>query len=107
VDVREKLLERAMQHRPSPHDGLAARLEEEADRHQLEVVLDRRHDQVVDGDRPLPDAEDVRDRMAVNFRVEHADAVAEPGEGNREVCGERRLPHAALAARDRQHAAVG
>ena len=37
VDVREELLERAVQHRAAPHDGRVV-VEEEADRHQLQVV---------------------------------------------------------------------
>ena len=82
-------------------------VEEEADRHELQVVLHRRHDQLVHGDRPLPDAENVRDRVAVDVGVEHADAVAELRERDREVRGQRRLADAALAARDREHAAVG
>jgi hypothetical protein len=64
VDVRQELLEGAVEHRPAPHHGLVAALEEEADRHQLQVVLHRRHDQLVHGTRPLADAEDVRDRVA-------------------------------------------
>ncbi len=107
VDVGEELLERAVEHRPAPHHRLVAALEEEADRHQLQVVLHRRHDQLVHRDRSLPDAEHVRDRVPVDVRVEHADAVAELRERDREVRGERRLADAALAAGDREHAAVG
>ena len=40
VDVREELLERAVQHRPAPHDGRVV-VEEEADRHQLQVPARR------------------------------------------------------------------
>jgi len=49
----------------------------------------------------------VRDRVAVDVRVEHANAVAELREDDREIRGKRRFAHAALAARDREHAAVG
>ena len=38
VDVLEELLERAVQHRPAPHQRLVV-VDEEADRHQLQVVL--------------------------------------------------------------------
>jgi hypothetical protein len=107
VDVGEELLERAVQHRAAPHHGLVAALEEEADRHELQAVLDGRHDQIVHGDRPLPDAEHVRDRVPVDVRVEDAHPVAGLRERDREVRRERRLAHAALAARDREHAAVG
>ena len=50
-------------------------VEEEADRHQLQVVLDRRDDHLVDEHRLLVDAEHVRDRMAVDVGVENADAA--------------------------------
>ena len=63
-------------------------VEEEADRHQLQVVRDRRHDHLVDDDGLLPDAEHVRDRVAVDVRVEHADLAAERGERRGEVDGQ-------------------
>ena len=44
----QELLERAVQHRPAPHHGLVV-VEEEADRHQLQLVRDRRDDHPVDG----------------------------------------------------------
>ena len=40
VDVREELLERAVQHRAAPHDWRVV-VEEEPDRHHLQVALDR------------------------------------------------------------------
>ena len=81
-------------------------VEEEADRHQLQAVLHRRDDHLVDRDRLLVDAEDVRDRVPVDVGVEDADALAELRERDGEVRGEGRLADAALAARDRDHAAV-
>ena len=51
-------------------------VEEEADRHQLQVVLHRRDDHLVDEHGLLADAEHVRNRMAVDVRVEHADLLA-------------------------------
>jgi hypothetical protein len=105
VHVREELLQRAVQHRPAPHHRLVA-VEEEPDRHQLQVVLHRRDDHLVDRDRLLADAEDLRNRVAVDIGVEHADPVTELRERDREIRGERRLADAALAARDGDHAAV-
>ena len=106
VHVGEELLERPVQHRPAPHHRRVV-LEEEADRHQLEVAAHGRHDHLVDDDRPLVDAEHVRDRVAVDVGVEDADALAEAGERRGEVDRERRLADAALAARDRDHARAG
>ena len=104
VDVREELLERLVEHRPAPHDRRVL-LEEEADRHQLQVAANRRHDHLVDRDRLLVDAEHVRDRVAVDVAVEHADLLAERGQRVREVGGERRLPDPSLARRDRDRRA--
>ena len=74
VHVGEELLERAMQHRAAPHHRGVV-VEEETDRHQLEVVLHRRDDHLVDEHRLLADAEHVRDRMSVDVRVEDADLL--------------------------------
>ena len=52
MHVGQELLERFMQHRPAPHHRLVV-VEEEADRHQLQVVLDGRNDHLVDGDGTL------------------------------------------------------
>ena len=71
VDVLQKLLERAMQHRAAPHHRLVV-VEEEPDRHQLQIVRDGRDDHLVDHHRLLADAEHVRDRVAVDVRVEDA-----------------------------------
>ena len=76
VDVGEELLERLVQHRPAPHDRRVL-LEEEPDRHELEVAANGRHDHLVDGDRLLVDAEHVRDRVPVDVAVEDADLLAE------------------------------
>ncbi len=103
VHVREKLLERAMQHRPAPHHRLVV-VEEEADRHQLHVVLHRRHDHLVHGDRLLVDAEQVRDRVSVDVGVEDPDAQPVARERRREVRRDRRLADAALPRAHREHA---
>ena len=55
VDVLQELLERPVQHRAAPHHRLVV-VEEEADRHQLQVVRDRRDDHLVDDHRLLVDA---------------------------------------------------
>ena len=75
VDVLQELLERAVQHRPAPHQRLVV-VDEEADRHQLQVVRDRRDHQPVDEHRLLVDPEHVRDRVAVDVGVEDADPAA-------------------------------
>ena len=102
VHVGEELLERAVQHRPTPHDRRVL-LEEEADRHQLQVAAHRRHDHLVDDDRALCDAQHERDRVAVDVGVENSCSQTEPVERCREVDGQRRLADSALAARDREH----
>ena len=93
VDVGEELLERPVQHRPAPHDRRVL-VEEEPDRHELQIAADRRDDHLVDRDRLLVDAEHVRDRVPVDVAVEDPDLLAEPGERVREVHGQRRLPDA-------------
>ena len=99
VHVREELLERLVQHRAAPHDRRVL-LEEEADRHELEVAANRRDDHLVDRDRLLVDAEHVRDRVAVDVAVENADLLAERRQRVGEIRRERRLADATLAGRD-------
>ena len=103
VNVREELFERAVEHRPAPHHGSVV-VEEVADRDQLQPAPDRRHDHLVDDDRALMDPQHVRDRVAVDVRIDHADLLPEPVERCCKVDRERRLADAALAARDRDHA---
>ena len=67
-----------MEHRPAPHQRLVV-VEEEPDRHQLQVVLDGRDHQPVDEHRLLPQAEHVRHRVSVDVGVEHADLMSERG----------------------------
>ena len=85
-------------------------VEEEADRHDLEVAADGRDDHrplaAVDRDGPLMDAEHVRDRVAVDVGVENARLLPERRERRGEVRRERRLADAALAARDGEHPRV-
>ena len=105
VNVGEELLERTMEHRAAPHHRLVA-VEEEADRHELQAVLDRWDDHLVDRDRLLVDVQDVRDRVPVDVGVEDADALAQLRERDAEVRGERGLADPALAGGDRDDAAV-
>ena len=72
VHVLQELLERAVEHRPPPHQRRVV-VDEEPDRHQLQIVLDRRDHQLVDQHRLLADPEHVRDRVAVDVGVEDAD----------------------------------
>ena len=102
VHVREELLERPMEHRPAPHHRLVV-VQEEADGHELQVVLHRRDDHLVHEHGLLMNAEDMRDRVAVHVRVEHADALADSSQRDREVRRQRRLADAALAAADGKH----
>ena len=99
VDVGEELLERAVEHRAAPHDG-AVGVEEEPDRHHLQLVGDRRHDHLVDHHRPAGHAQHARDRVAVDVGVDHADLGAVRGQRGRQVRRQRRLADAALAGRD-------
>ena len=84
---------------PAPHDRRVV-VEEEADRHDLQVAAHRRDDHLVDDDRPLGDAEHRRDRKAVDVGIEHARPLAQLGERGSQVRGERRLADTALPAHD-------
>ena len=72
VDVGEELLQRAVQHRPAPDDGLVAR-GEHADRDDLHAVGVGRHDHLLDLGRAAAHAEHARDRVAVDVGVDDAD----------------------------------
>ena len=64
-----------------------------------------RHDHLVDDDRALVDPEHVRDRVAVDVRVEHARPAGRAGESAAaRFDGERGLADTALAAGDSDHA---
>ena len=92
-----------MQHRAAPHHRCVV-LEEEPDRHQLQVATHGRHDHRVDDDRALLHAEHVRDRVAVDVGVENTHALAGRAQRRGQVRRQRRLADAALARRDRKHA---
>ena len=100
VDVLEELRERLVEHRPAPDDG-GVLLHEEADRHDLHAVVLERQDLAVGRDlRAAADVEHARDRVAPDVGVEDADLLALRRERHREVGGDRRLAHAALAGAD-------
>ena len=104
VDVREELLERAVQHRAAPHHRARCR----RGRTRSTSASGRRAPAARSSCRRRPgrwlDAEHVRDRVAVDVGVEHADPLAPGGERRGEVRGQRRLADAALAGGDREHA---
>ena len=103
VHVGEELLERLVQHRAAPDDGLVF-AREEAHRDQRDAVGLGRDDHVVDDGRRAVDAEHARHREAPHVGVDGGDRVAALRERDREVGGDRRLADAALARRDREHA---
>ena len=102
VHVGQKLFQRAVQHRAAPGDGAVA-LHEEADRHHLHAVRDRRDHQLVHCHRPLRDAQHARHRVAVDVGVDHAHLGAAQRQRGGQVRGQRRLADAALAGGDRDH----
>ena len=63
----------------------------------------RRHDHLVNGHGPLVDAEQVRNRIAVDVGVEDAGPAIEGRERSGQVRRQRRLADAALAAGDGEH----
>ena len=101
VDVGEELLERLVQHRAPPDDGLALG-HEVADRDAAHAPLLGRQQHLVDDDRVAVGAEHAGDREAVDVGVDHADRVAPLGERDGEVGGDRGLADAALAGGDEQ-----
>ena len=102
VDVGEELLERLVEHRTTPDDRLVL-LGEEAHRDAAHAVGLGRHEHAVEDDRRAAHTEHPRDREAPDVGVDHRDALATSGEGDRQVRGDRRLADAALARGDEQH----
>jgi hypothetical protein len=70
---------------------------------QRDAVGLGRHDHLVEQHRRPVDAEHARDRESPDVGVDYPDALAAPREGDRQIGGDRRLAHAALARRDQQH----
>ena len=101
--VTEELLQRPVEHRSAPDDGLVAG-HKHPDRNDLHLVRDGRQDHVVDLGRALLDPEHPRDREAVDVSVDDADPQALLGQGRREVDGDRRLADATLAGGHGIHA---
>jgi hypothetical protein len=89
-----------VEHRPAPDDGRVL-LHEEADRHDLHAVVLERQDLAVGRDLRAPaDVEHARDRVPPDVGVEDADLLALRRKRRRQVGGDRRLAHAALAGAD-------
>ena len=72
VHVGEELLERLVQHRAAPHDGLVLP-GEEAHRDERHTVGVGRHDHIVDHRRRPVDAEHARHREAPHVGVDGRD----------------------------------
>src|SRR5699024_5902553 len=95
-DVAEELLDRAVQHRATPHDrGVVAH--KVADGDQLHAVRLQRHDHFIDLVRPVGAAHHVRDGVTVDIGVDHADLQATALQGDRQVHGSGGLAHTTLA----------
>ena len=99
--VGEELLERLVQHRATPDDGLALG-HEVADRDAAHAPRLGREQHLVDRDRITVGPEHARDRVAVDVGVDDADGVAALRERDREVDRDARLADATLAGRDEQ-----
>ena len=72
VDVGEELLERLVQHRPAPDDGLVLGTRKPVDHQPDAVCLDREHDPAQRDRRPSH-AEQVGHRVAPDVGIEQAD----------------------------------
>ena len=93
-------VERRDHHRPAP-DHRRLLLDEEADGHHLQAVaLERHQDAAADRLGPSLQAEEPRQRRAVDVGVEDADLEADRLQPQREVDRRRRLADAALAGGD-------
>ena len=89
--VGQELLERLVQHRAAPDDGLALG-HEVADRDAADAPRLGREQHLVDHDRIAVGAEHARDRVAVDVGVDDADRVAALRERDREVVVTLDLP---------------
>ena len=90
VDLAEKLLDDAVEHRPA-HDDRALGLEQEAHRHQLESAGLDRLDALAAGHRPAAGADQVGDRRAVDVGVHQPDAGSVGTQAIGDGRGHRRL----------------
>jgi hypothetical protein len=100
--IPEQLRQGLRHHRAAP-DHRLARFHEETDGHRLEAMRLERHQVLaVGGGGPLPlEAQHQRLAGPVDVGIEDADAGASGCPGECQVGRDRRLAHAALAARDR------
>ena len=99
--VGEELLERLVQHRPTPDDRLVF-LGEEAHRDRTDAVRFWRDQHVVDDDRSVFDTEHARDRESPHVRIDDGRALATLRERDRKVRGDRGFANTTLARRDQQ-----
>ena len=104
--VGQELLQGLVEHRPPPDDGLVLP-GEEAHGDQLHAVRRRRHDQRVDEHRGPFDPQHPGHGEAPDVGVDGGHRVAGPGQGDRQVGGDRRLADPPLARRHRQHPGAG
>ncbi len=104
--IGEELLERLVQHRTTPDDGLAVG-DEVGDRDAADTPLLGRHDHLVDDGGRTIGAQHLRDRVAVDVGVDDTHRVALLGEGDGEVGGDARLADTTLARRDEEWAGLG
>ena len=106
VHVGEELLERLVQHRAAPHDGLVLACEEAHRDERHAVGLGRDDDVVDDRGRPV-DAEHPRHREAPHVGVDRRDLVPAPASATARFVVTDDLPTPPLPDDDREHAGVG
>jgi hypothetical protein len=113
VGIDQELFEGLVQHGPPPdHRGVVG--DEEPHRQAADAVGRGGDHQVADDQRLGGDPEHLGDGEPVDVGIEHADVVSHPGQGDRQVDGDRRLADPSLARGDpedpglrpREHEAV-
>ncbi len=105
VDVGEELLERLVEHRAAPDDGLPLR-HEVADGDAAHAPLLGGQQHAVEHHRIAIGAEHAWDRVAVDVGVDHADRIAHLGQRHREVGRDAALAHPTLAGGDEERAGL-
>ena len=103
LGVAQELRDRAVQHRPAPHDRFARR-HEKAHAHHAQAVLLHRLQPIVFQIRPLVDAQQMRNARAIDVGVHQADRRAAVFQSVRQRRGDRALADAPFAGADRDHA---
>ena len=102
ANLAEKLLQGAVQHRPTP-DNRCVVAREKAHRDDLQAVLLGRHDLLAVGRELGVYAEHDRHIRPIDVAVHHADAAAAFGERDCDVHRDRRLANAPLARANGDH----